>query len=228
MTQKPLAFQWALLLSFLLHTSLLLTLAGGNVLFPLKPPQEEVLVMDLFGMISNRQVEERHIGAEEAPGQEPEAEQAHAPEPMPKPAPGQEPKKVPVQKNVPPVQERPKPILQPRLPGSQEEQIRQTVSKKELEASLMRQYLASLSKAVRGRLRYPVEARAKGYTGVVAVSFVITVDGQMLPGSEAVRIGSGSPVLDNAALKAVRDSEDLLKPPRQMEVVVSINFAESH
>lgn len=93
-----------------------------------------------------------------------------------------------------------------------------------MEASLKRQYLAELSRIVHNRLTYPLKAKAKGWTGVTHVAFLVTERGGIVPGSESVRRTSGYDELDQAALNAVRKADRLPPPPQTMEAVVAINF----
>lgn len=183
----------------------------------------ETLQVELFGMVTGQQVsgQQEVAAVEEQPQpQEQAAEEPPPPEPIQPP----EPKSVP--KHVAP---RPKHSYAPAPPRRQasEGQLQQTIGKSEMEASLMRKYLAELSRIVRNRLIYPLKAKAKGWIGVTRVSFTITDGGGVVPGSESVRQTSGYKELDQAALIAVRSAGHLPTPPHQMEVVVAVNFSKN-
>jgi protein TonB len=192
---------------------------------------EQTLRLDLYGLISDRQLEE--IVAEEMPV-EPEPEPIVEPEPVPvaelepipepviipEPDPIVEPKEKP--KPKPPA---PRPNRAPR--PQRAPQAGQTVRDRESEATLTRRYVSELSRKVRSRLVYPSQAKSKGLTGVVTVSFMVTESGGLKSGSESVRSGSGYRELDDAALRAVRSAAPFPKPPKAMGITLSINFKET-
>ncbi|MDR3300256.1 MAG: energy transducer TonB [Candidatus Accumulibacter sp.] len=230
--RNSLSFAKALLLSLAAHGILVAAWTGYRLFSFAAPPPADVLVMELSGLITERQLEERRAAPPEpepapAPEPEPEPENVQEPEPEPESVPlvrkPPRPKPEPRPRPVPPAPP-PEPLVEP----SQDtlEQERQTISRRELEASLLRQYLAQLSKVVQGHLVYPVEALVKGWTGSVVVGFTISESGEVVPGSASVHSGSGHTSLDKAALRAVNASADLPKPSRRMDVSISINFRQ--
>ncbi|WP_139826177.1 energy transducer TonB [Derxia lacustris] len=96
----------------------------------------------------------------------------------------------------------------------------------EPDVGALRRYVAALTRAIQSRLVYPAEARRAGLVGTTAVRFVVTESGEIQPGSLAVHRGSGSALLDDNALRAAQASAPFDRPPRRMEVVLDVVFAE--
>jgi protein TonB len=232
-------------LSLLLHGALALPWLLGGWFEP-PPPQRNQLVVDLFGMVSQRQVEQQRAGAE--PDKPPEArrEQAPPPKPAPKPVPRQAvPRKAapekpalqaasPVQVAEPqehsaeaPAQPSAPPEPAPAAGSARQDQAPQTIQQRDTsEADAIRKYLAGLKKAIQANMVYPAQARELGYTGVPVIRFTLTESGDILPGSLAVHRSSGHAVLDDSALQAVLDSAPRPPPPRRMNVVLDLYFVE--
>ena len=91
----------------------------------------------------------------------------------------------------------------------------------------MTRYLGGLRKAIQSRLRYPGAARRDAMTGTPVVRFTIAENGSILPGTLVIHKSSGYDLLDRSALEAARASSPLPVPPRRMQVVIAISFAES-
>lgn len=72
------------------------------------------------------------------------------------------------------------------------------------------------------RAPYPPVARARGWTGVVRVAFLLRTDGT-IAGLE-IRESSGFTPLDRCALDAVRAAVPFPRPPRDEVVIVPIRF----
>ena len=217
---------WGLFLSSCIHgLPFALVLALTSLSLSLPERKTETLQLELFGMVTGQQVNgQQALAAAEVVEEQPPEE---APEEPPPPEPTQPPEPKSVSRVITPrpkVERRlPRPAQQQASPG----QVQQTISKRDLEASAMRQYLAQLSRIVRNRLVYPVKAKAKGWTGVTRVAFSITPNGGVVSGSESIRQTSGFEELDQAALHAVRNAGLLPAPPHQMDVVVAVNFSKS-
>lgn len=205
--------------------------------FAVPERQTNALQVELFGMVTGQQVaghkavaavEEHAAVAGQAVALPQQQESVSPPEPPSHAEQKSVAKPVPVraQKGSAPVPHR---QFVPASPGQQARggQVQQTISKRDVEASLTRQYLAELTRIVRNRLVYPVKAKAKGWTGVTLVAFTVSEGGSVVPGSESVRKTSGFDELDKAALNVVRSSGHLPNPPHQMEVVVAIEFTKS-
>jgi protein TonB len=77
--------------------------------------------------------------------------------------------------------------------------------------NVMNRYAASLAASLRGRLRYPDQARSQGITGIATVRFTMDRSGRIL--SATVVRGAGHPVLDDAALAAARPGSTLPAAP---------------
>lgn len=222
-------------LSVLLHAALVLPwLVRARP--EASPPPREQLVVDLLGMVSNRQVEQQQVAR---PAEPPPA----APQPKPvarketrerAPAPRQvAPSPVQVARVEEPVRAPPEPPTQapvgappPVANAAEEERMQQTVRARDDGADALRKYLAGLRKAIQGKLVYPVEAREAGYVGAPTIRFTLTEEGNILSGSLAVAKSSGYPVLDESAMRAAQAGAPFEKPPRRMEVAIAIGFVQ--
>lgn len=228
-------FALGLTASLALHGLLALAWLSADWTRP-PPPRHDQLLVELFGMVSNRQVEQKQRGSET------EQEGRQATPPTPRETPRPEPRKI--AKPAPTVQKAPSPVRvaepqkveQPQaavappasgqvVKGVEEQQEQQTVAQRESDAAVIRRYAASLTKAIQNKLSYPDEARDWGYTGSPTIRFTVTESGDILPNSLAIHKSSGHPALDEAALRAARASTPLPRPPRQMTVALVVSFA---
>lgn len=219
--------------SVLLHAALVLPWLM-NDWAPAQPQKRDQLVVDLLGLVSNRQVEQQQAGQPEPPVA------ALAPA-LAKPAAKKEarerspvlrqttPSPVPVERPVQePVQVSPEPTVaavQPPANGAEEDRVQQTVRARSADPDAIRKYLAGLKKAIQGKLVYPTEAREAGYVGAPMIRFTLTESGEILPGSLAVQKSSGYPMLDESAMRAALAGAPFDRPPRQMEVAIAVAFA---
>lgn len=237
---------WAL--SFALHAVAALSLLHTN---PGKPPpkREQLLVVEVVGLVSTRQVEQKQKGddseriAQKPATPPPQAAmkktEKKAVSPMRKaPAPvkvKEQPKKKNEPKPEPERQAEPRPEQQTASaapPASEQttpkgvdaQQVQQALKPQESEATLIRKYLAGLKREIQNHLEYPREARDAGYVGSPVIRFTITESGDILPGSLSVHKSSGSALLDAKALQAARDAAPMAKPPRQMAVTITVVF----
>lgn len=198
------------------------------------PPLREQLVVDLLGMVSNRQVEQQQVAR---PAEPP------PPTPPPKPVARKEvrerpraprqvaPSPVQVARVEEPVRASPEPQQQVAAPppvanAAEEDRMQQTVRARDDGADALRKYLAGLRKAIQGKLVYPAEAREAGYVGAPTIRFTLTEEGNILSGSLAVAKSSGYPVLDESALRAAQAGAPFEKPPRRMDVAIAIGFVQ--
>jgi len=220
-------------LSVLLHAALVLPwLVRARPETP--PPLREQLVVDLLGMVSNRQVEQQQVTR---PAEPP------PPTPPPKPVARKEvrerpqaprqvaPSPVQVARAEEPVRASPEPQQQVAAPppvanAAEEDRMQQTVRARDDGADALRKYLAGLRKAIQGKLVYPAEAREAGYVGAPTIRFTLTEEGNILSGSLAVAKSSGYPVLDESAMRAAQAGVPFEKPPRRMEVAIAIGFVQ--
>ncbi|MGQ2993786.1 TonB family protein [Variovorax sp.] len=222
-------------LSVLLHAALVLPwLVRARPEAP--PPSREQLVVDLLGLVSNRQVEQQQVAR---PAEPP------PPTPQPKPVARKEtrerapvprqvaPSPVQVARVEEPVRAAPEPPTQtpvaaqpPVANAAEEDRMQQTVRARDDGADALRKYLAGLRKAIQGKLVYPAEAREAGYVGAPTIRFTLTEEGNILSGSLAVAKSSGYPVLDESAMRAAQAGAPFEKPPRRMEVAIAIGFVQ--
>jgi protein TonB len=209
--------------SLALHSALALPFVVQN----LAPPDDsEMLVVELQGMVSDVQTEEKVAQQppdqpqqqtqpvppppQEAPPPEPQEDDgAKPPEPQPQVSPPQPP--------IPP---------QARLVQDPDEQQKAQILKAErnLEADRLRKYIKRLSKKVQANLVYPDEGRK----GNATVSFTLTPDGQIKPGTLAITVSSGQPKLDASALQTIRACAPFHAPPEELNVAIVVDFKRKH
>lgn len=222
----------AVMVSLALHGALALPF----FLLQLKPQRNETdrLLVELFGMIAERQL------AEKAPA--PSAQKPPAPRATPTPPRPQAPRQaVDKQKIVAP--ESPVQVTQPdpalaapptppqvnasagaSASMANEPQKRTTVNVPENDPEALRRYLAKVTKKLQGNLEYPQEVRKSGFEGVPKVKFWITRSGAVRPGSLALLRSCGYALLDANALKAVQASEPFDPPPYEFEMKTDLFF----
>jgi protein TonB len=90
--------------------------------------------------------------------------------------------------------------------------------------SVIAAYLAKVSRRVQANLVYPEETRKHGVEGVSTVSFTVTESGAIREGSLRVRKSSGYESLDSNALKSTLASAPFEKPPKELTVIVAVEF----
>lgn len=237
----------SLAVSLVLHTVLAIGVLGKK---RSKPPRREELVVELIGMVSGRQVEQKQRG-NTSPAS---AQKAAAPlsKKIVKKAAKKEMTPVRKASSQVKVKERPEKIKpDPKLESKQEQekeqqtvraappasgktiplgaesqQIQQTIKQRESEVSLIRKYLARLKRDIQNHLDYPEEARDTGYVGAPTIRFTITESGDILADSLSISKSSGSAQLDQQVLRAARNSAPMAKPPRQMTVTIKVAFTQ--
>lgn len=220
--EEAFSMEASLLISLALHALLIFPVVFFDRLLP-TPVEEEKLVVELFGMISNRQTQQQMLG-EKAEGPRPAQVRQKATPRVQVKALAQSTAESPVK--VEQQQERREQQQdQAAVRGADEQHVQQTLRNNE-EANLLRRYLAELKKAVKNRLVYPPEAKQAGQTGAPEVTFAIAADGQLQAGSLVVARSSGFPLLDEAALRAVRAAAPFPPPPYPMAPKLEIPFAE--
>lgn len=229
-----LVFAVGLGISVLLHAALVLPWLMNDGAAP-RPPQREQLVVDLLGMVSNRQSEQQVVGRPmEAPAPASPPKQAIRQATRERPPVPRQTAPSPVQVERPaeePVRAVPEPATQvaavpPAANGAEEERVQQTVRARNTDADAIRKYLASLKRAIQSKLVYPAEAREAGYVGAPMIRFTLTESGNILSGSLALQKSSGYPVLDESAMRAALAGAPFEKPPRQMDVAIAVAFVQ--
>jgi periplasmic protein TonB len=217
--------------SLALHAVLVGGILGKNPSKP--PPRREELVVELIGMVSSRQVEQKQRG-EDSPSSAPKANTKttkparKAPsrvKAMAKPE-NTKPEPTPPQTEQQTIAATP-PASGDTMPlGAESQQLQQTLTPRELEASLIREYLAGLKRDIQKNLDYPEDARDTSYVGAPTIRLTITESGDILPGSLSIHGSSGSAQLDEQALRAARSSAPMAKPPRKMTVTIKVAFTQ--
>lgn len=229
--RAPPARGWSLArclwLSLALHALLLLPwLLALNTAAPVPKPKDKLMV-ELFGMLAERQTEQAQAGQAKAP----QPTQPRPPTPAAKPAPI---KKAPPVRKVVTEHRQPSEVktespaeevetAPPPTQGSEpEQQISQTIAHQPQDLDAQRRYLVALKKAVKALLSYPPSAQ--GAVGVAVVSFRLRADGALEEGTLQVRRSSGHAVLDQQALQVVRQASPFAAPPKAMTIALEMPF----
>jgi protein TonB len=208
-------------------------LALPFVMYNFVPTSDDVstLVIELKGVASDEQAEERV--AQQAPQQTPQP-QAAPPPPQQAP-PRQPPPQPPEEDGAKPPEAQSQPLLTapqqqaPRetrqAPVPDEQQKPQTLkADQDLEADRLNEYVKRLSKKVQASLVYPDEGRRTGLQGNAKVSFTIAGDGQIKPGTLMLVTSSGQPKLDASALATARSCAPFEPPPREITIAVDVRY----
>lgn len=199
----------------------------------LQAKQQQTLVIELQGMISNRQEEQKTAGAQQPATPPPEVRQ-EPPKPEEKPQP--EKKKV-VKKTMPAPPIPKKPVLQPvheevaslpMLPApageAAQQQVPQTIRSVDADMEAFKAYLAKLKRKLQTNLVYPDSAKLSGLRGTAVVGFAVTETGDIREESLRIIKSSGFPDLDRNALSTVRSSAPFDKPQKEITVAVAVSF----
>lgn len=192
------------------------------------PSPDERLAVELFGMVSNRQTEEKQLGEQvDRKAVEPQKASLMQRKPLPsvKQSVADSPVRVEKQDEKQEVQR--EQTLANSTQGADEQQKQQTIQNSDPEMDALRKYAAAATKAIKAKLVYPPEARQAGHSGMTIVAFRVGLDGEIEPGTLAVRRSSGYASLDESALRAARAAAPLPQPPKSMPIVVPINFNET-
>ena len=206
------------------------------------PPDEPpTLVVELQGAIADSQTEqqvqqeikgatEQEKPAPPQPVQAPPsdtAEQHPIDDPdaaMPPPAP--QPTE---QKPQPPAETKSAGTGANTVTGTEQQQTAQTIqSDPPTEIELLREYVKLLSKKVQAHLVYPDDGRRAGLQGTATVSFAILRSGQIRPETLKIVTSSGQPRLDASALKTIRASIPFDPAPKDMTIVIAVEFGRKH
>ena len=219
---KPLGFYHWLGVSWLLHCGLILPC----VLIGLYNPSHQnhsKLVIELFGMVADRQQEARMEKVMPPPRKVPQlipqmpkkASEAH--ETVAADMPVYEEK----------IDETPVPDPSPVVAVADEaveRQRQQSIAHEKQDADKTREYLERLGKRLQANLVYPEEMRRKGMEGVSWISFTIMQSGEIREGSLRVHKSSGHAVFDSGAVKSARVSAPFEKPPKELSVNIGVSF----
>ncbi len=217
------SFYQCLAISLLLHVSLALPFLLGALHIP-DHSRHEQLRIELFGMISDRQLEERHQGTAE-PQQEERAVQ-EVKRTVPRPIPEKyQTAESPAQ--VEKAEDNPnEPVAVPvvaNTAGVAEEQKQQSI-RYESQADILQAYMARVTKQIQGNLVYPKEVRENGVKGVSTIAFTITSSGNIRENSLRVQKSSGHAALDASAIRSARDSAPFEKPPKELDIAIAVSF----
>lgn len=226
--------------SLALHSALALPLVV-NVLAP--PPDDlPTLVIELQGVLSDAQAEERV--AQQVPDQPQRTPPQPTPPPPqealppPKQAPPREPEEDAAAAKPLEVQPRhviPQQVAPPQQPvipqrrqveyPDEQQKAQLLKAERDIEADRLREYVKGLTKKVQANLVYPDEGRRAGLQGNATVTFRLAADGQIKPGTLVVTASSGQPKQDASALATVRASTPFATPPQEMTLTIVVGFS---
>ncbi len=213
--------------------------AGAFFWYTMATPPDEAppLMIEIQGPITDSQTEEKVqqeiAGAAEqdkpneatpAPTPPPEAAEAHpdngedAATPPPAPQPTE-------QKPAPTADATSAGTGANTIAGATERQVAQTIElDRPTELELLREYVKLLSKKVQAHLVYPDDGRQDRLQGTAIVSFTILQSGQIRPETLKIVTSSGQPRLDASALKTIHASIPFAPAPKEMTVVIAVDF----
>ncbi len=232
--QGKLNFYHGLAISLLLHLSLVLPFLLIT-LHTFDQSKHEKLRIELFGMISDRQMEERHKGSESPQQANMAAQQANnivARQSADKYQTVAADSPVHVEKadeSVPgammPVSGASSPAYSSTADAVVEQRQQMINNNSQSDPAAILKYSFRVSERIRANLVYPQEAQENGVAGVTKIAFVITSSGNIRENSLRVVESSGSTALDFNALRAARASAPFEKPPAEnVEVVIPLTF----
>lgn len=198
------------------------------------------LVVELFGMIADRQTEARKEGTRAV------RDTVSRPRIVPRQQVRRSAVKRPPEKDKTPAVEspvlvekrddKPAPAEQPGGPsvvsgassagtaGGDAGGLQRTIGRVDQAADRMRAYTARLTKRLRANLVYPEEMRKSGIEAVSTIRFTITESGAIREGSLRVTKSSGHAALDKNALRSALASAPFEKPPRELNVSITVAF----
>jgi protein TonB len=196
----------------------------------LSPPPDDdmsMLVIQLQGVVSDAQAEEKVAQLPDQPQQQP---QPTPPPPQEAPPPEQQeedgarPPEPQPQVSLPqrPVTPQARQVQDP----DEQQKAKILKAERDLEADRMREYVKRLTKKVQSHLVYPDEGRKAGLHGNAKVSFTLAADGQIKPGTLTIAESSGQPKLDASALATVRASAPFERPPGEMKFAFVVGYGK--
>jgi periplasmic protein TonB len=220
-------------------------LALPFVVYSLAAPTDasEVLVMDLQGIASDTQTEQKVLETSKGSESQEEAGQEKRTETPPPQAKPSEDHSTSVAENgdeSPPAPVTPpSPATQQSVPkaetqagakttkkGVDDQQDAETIkANPDRDTDRLWDYAKALSKSVQAHLVYPDKGRSAGLHGTTTISFTVLVNGQIRPESLKIVVSSGQAPLDAAALKTIRASIPFNPPPKEMTVAIAVAFA---
>lgn len=109
-------------------------------------------------------------------------------------------------------------------PGGDVEQQQQTISARNDINDRIAAYVAQLSRRLQANVVYPQEVKRKKIKGVSLITFVIMESGEIRPNTLAVKKSSGDATLDASALRVAARSAPFQQPPRELSVSIEIAF----
>jgi periplasmic protein TonB len=224
--------QW-LAVSLLLHAAVvaLFVLATGVH----APPHisHHRLHIDLAGMVSDRQVQERKGGTSASPAPKAQPREQAKKGPSPEKDKTQEKAREEKASDTPGVTDEkagradtsaPAPAGSGGAPGEGPSQRAQSLAHHDQDTDRTRLYVARLAKRIRANLVYPEEMRKSGVEGISTIAFIITESGTVKANSLRVQKSSGYAALDSNALKSAQISAPFERPHKELTVTIAVAF----
>lgn len=238
----PFTLVHGLAISLALHGALLVPFM--KVFDPPEPRNDQLLVVELQGLISDTQAEQQALqqskGAPEQTRQEEQDEQktqTAAPDrpdedlapdgtraAAPPPAPEQQQQDALAQEAAKPAEAQSGNPGLADVQGAQEQKQARRLEAPD-QAEILKAYVRSLSKKMRENLVYPPAVRgAVREKTTTYVAFTVEADGNLRPGTLKVTRSSGNPACDAAALRTVEKNAPFDPPPRPMTVGAPVDY----
>lgn len=212
-------YHW-LAISLLLHLSLALPFLLSTLHIP-GQSRHEKLNIELFGMISNRQMEELHVGSEASQQDMRLAEQVNNTISSPdkyQTVTAESP--VRVEKESEAVSEQMAVVS--AMAGAAVAQRQQSIRIDQMEDS-KRKYMARIARQIRANL--PKLVGENGGTSIfTTIAFTIIASGDIRENSLRVQKSCGNSALDSSALRTARVSAPFEIPPEQLDMVINVYF----
>lgn len=226
-----------LLVSLAIHGAMAASFVMERMISP--PDQEpETLVVDLQGITSDWQADEKvaqetkstETRAEAAPTKPVETQAEPRPPAEQQPEPVEQEAERPASSAAPPVPVPSKSVEAPsdkvnanNVTGEAIRQQARTVQvERDRDIDVLRAYVQVLSKKVQGNLIYPDgELRT---TRTPTVSFTLLPSGAIRPGTLKIKASSGQAKVDESALKTIAANAPFDPPPRELTVSIDVVF----
>ncbi len=200
------------------------------------PPEDddEVLVLDLTGMETDEQIDEKLKertqgipGSDSASRQEKKTAEASESSPVDAAQGNASPKMAGAASSQPAASASaaagsPGPLDAKGI--EQEQESRRIARRVEIQIDPLQAYAKALTKKVQLKLVYPEAGRRAGWRGSPVVAFTILADGAIAEGSLKIVTSSGQSKLDESALRTIRACAPFAPPPRVIELKISVTY----
>ncbi len=101
-------------------------------------------------------------------------------------------------------------------------EISEIAFQQQLRAQFLQTHFQFIRKHIQNKVVYPMSARKMGWQGKVVIKFIVCEDGRVI--NVEIIESSGFSLLDNNAIKSVRNAAPFPKPPVRTELIIPIRF----